>query len=421
MSEKPKLRSIRCTACGAPLQLHGGGHKILTLNCQYCGTIMDVQQEYAVLAQFKNQQKPTCPLEIGMQGRLKEVDFTIIGMVGRFAETYWVDLLLFSPTHGYAWLTYDHGHFTFARRTRAYLPHQLQAKSIKDLVQGKDQQVFRIYEYYEATITYVAGELTWKAKVGDKNRIAEAIAPPLFLSAEFSAEESEVYVGEYLEPELVYKSFKLTDQTIDQPSDIHPAQPFHAPWLQALSKVSTPFALLALMVVLVIWLLFSGREVYHGSFDLAELKNTPQTTTFTINNANRLVALNLDTTLRNAWMFFEVTLLKGNTEIYSIGKEVSYYEGYEDGESWSEGSREARALFKVPEAGQYTLIIEAPEGGVNESSTRPTGVVSVKVYEGFVGKRYFFALLILALLGILLYPWRRWRFETKRWNAVMDD
>ena len=104
-----KISSIRCTACGAPLTLHGGGHKIQTLNCAYCGAVMDARHDFAVLAQFANQHRPECPLELGMQGKLKGVDFTIIGMIAWFAEGEWVDLLLYSPTHGYAWLSYEQG------------------------------------------------------------------------------------------------------------------------------------------------------------------------------------------------------------------------------------------------------------------------------------------------------------------------
>ena len=81
-----KLSSIRCTGCGAPLKLHGGGHKIQTLNCEYCGAILDARHDFAVLAQFANQRRPDCPLTLGMQAKFKGVDFTVIGMIGWFAE-----------------------------------------------------------------------------------------------------------------------------------------------------------------------------------------------------------------------------------------------------------------------------------------------------------------------------------------------
>lgn len=420
MSVKPKLASIRCTSCGAPLQLHGGGHKILTLNCNYCGAVMDAQKEYAVLAQFKNQRKPDCPLEIGMQGTFKGVEFTIVGMVGQDAEGEWVDLLMFSPTHGYAWLSYENGHFTFTRRTRACLGSALWTQAVKSTVPC-GEQTFRLYERYEAKITYVAGELTWLAKVGDASQLAEAIAPPWLLSAEKSADESELYLCEYVEPEEVYRSFKLTDKPPVR-SGVHPAQPFKWAISETVSRASKPFAIFALLAALFIWLFLDGKKVYSETIPVGAAQAEQQTREFTITQPDRLVALELDTNLSNAWLYFEITLMHAGKEVYSLGKEVSYYEGYDDGENWSEGSNFATALFKVPEAGAYSLTVQTPEGGKGETvATLPSGWMTLSVREGFVGSRYFFILLLLSGLGALWHPLERWRFERRRWQEVEED
>ena len=80
MTQAPTVKSIRCTTCAAPLKLYGGGHKILTLTCEYCGSVMDVRREFELLHQFKNHaKKPACPIELGMQGQFYGVTFTAIG------------------------------------------------------------------------------------------------------------------------------------------------------------------------------------------------------------------------------------------------------------------------------------------------------------------------------------------------------
>lgn len=419
MTTKAKLTSIRCTSCGAPLSLHGGGHKIQTLNCHYCGAVMDARQEYAVLAQFKNQYQPYCPLAIGMQGTLKGVAFTIIGMVGQEAEGVWVDLLLFSPTHGYTWLTYEQGHFTFARRTRACLGSELWTAAVKSEVHCAEH-TFRLYERYDASITYVAGELTWLAKVGDSSRHAEAVAPPLLLSAEQTANESELYLCEYLQAAEVYRSFGLTE-TPRAPVGVHPAQPFDAARSQAISRASRPFAIMAFIATVFIWLVFGGHTVYRETIPVGGMQAGQETREFTITQPERLVALELDTSLHNAWLYFEITLLHAGNEVYSLGKEVSYYEGYDEGESWSEGSRSATALFKVPAAGTYSLMVQAPEGGTDDTGgIPPAGTVTLEVREGFVGTRYFLILLVLSGIGALWYPLARWGFERRRWHDTDD-
>ena len=62
-----------------------------------------------------------------------------------------------------------------------------------------------------------------------------------------------------------------------------------------------------------------------------------------------------------------IVVRKDGKSIFSMAKEISYYSGYDGGESWSEGSRNAHAYFKVPEAGNYTLGIE----GQTDRRTRP--------------------------------------------------
>ena len=73
--------------------MHGGGHKIQSLTCDYCGAVMDVHDEYKVLAKFSEQQAPfDSPLRLAAQGKLKGVQFTVIGMI-EWAENFnrWID------------------------------------------------------------------------------------------------------------------------------------------------------------------------------------------------------------------------------------------------------------------------------------------------------------------------------------------
>ena len=416
-----KISSIRCTACGAPLTLHGGGHKIQTLNCAYCGAVMDARHDFAVLAQFANQHRPECPLELGMQGKLKGVDFTIIGMIAWFAEGEWLDLLLYSPTHGYAWLSYEQGHFSFSRRIRELMPANMWEQTTKSPIYFRDQR-FLYWEHYQAEITYVAGELTWLAKVGDTVWQAEAISPPLLLSAEKNNDEAELYLSEYLSVADIKTAFQLKD-SLPEPVNVHPAQPYDATTAQAVSRVGLIFAGIAAVAVLIIWLLFSGKVIFQETLPLGA-KQTQQTHEFTITQPQHLVRLDMSTSINNAWLYAELTLQHNGKAIYALGKEVSYYEGYEDGESWSEGSRFATALFKVPEAGRYTLALATPEGGIGEDSanaTLPTGVMTLTLREGFMGKRYFLWLLLIAGIASLWYPIARWYFEYRRWQPQMED
>ncbi len=409
-----KVRGIQCTNCGAPLTLHGGGHRIRVLTCEYCGAEMDVRAHYAVLARFSEQVAPFTPLKLGMRGEIDNVSFIVIGMVGWVADgDRWVDSLLYSETHGYAWMSYHQGHFVFERRVRDLPSVTLWALKAKERFRARGE-TFRFYERYRASIIYVAGELTWVAKVGDGAWQAEGIAPPLLYGTERTERESEYYLGEYFEPADVYKAFGIPGKPRKR-IGVHPAQPLRPGLWREVSRAALPFAGFALAVVLVLVFFFSGHELFAESVRPGPGAKA-LTRSFVINDPDKLVKLELETDLSNAWMDVETTLVRVKTgkEVFSFNREIAYYSGVEGGESWSEGSRRAVALFKVPAAGEYALRIGVPEG----SSRRG---LYVRVYEGYVGRRYFVALLVIALLAALSWPLRRLIFETRRWQPVTEE
>ena len=104
-----QVKSIKCTNCAAPLSLIGGG-RVESITCSYCKSVLDLNDNYKVLSNFRNvKESQKLPFTIGMVGRLKDVDYTIIGRV-TYATSYyphgeWTDFLLFSPLYGYAYLS----------------------------------------------------------------------------------------------------------------------------------------------------------------------------------------------------------------------------------------------------------------------------------------------------------------------------
>lgn len=425
MSLNKQVKSLKCKSCGAPLTLHGGGHKIRTLNCQYCGTTMDVQKDFTVLARhrrFNPNNSPDCPLDLGMEGEINGVHFTIIGMVGWASEwnDTWLDLLLFSPTHGYTWLSYNRGHYVFSRRVRDIpdKPIVNMTEKEKILFAGRE---YRFFERYKAKITWLAGELTWKARIGDSNTQAEAIDPPYLLSTDSRKNELEYYVGEYMDAAYIHEQFAAPEELPVQ-RGVHPAQPYHAPLLRPLGKAAGYFALFALGLALLISIFMGGSRTHatHVTADKLTNKKT-YSETFNITKANRLVKMQIHTRLQNAWAYYDIAITKDNKNVLALGKEVSYYSGYDGGEHWSEGDSTTTALFTVPEAGKYKLNITQSEGGTGYSQTMPTTGLTILVHEGYVSPRYFYYLVAFLSILALFYLFRCYRFEKNRWADVLED
>lgn len=416
-----KVRAINCTSCGAPLTLHGGGHKIRTLNCEFCGAVLDARKDYSVLVKYSEVAPPRySPLKAGMEGEINGVRFTVIGMVAwKSVDDDWVDYQLFSQTHGYAWLGYEGGHWVFTRRIRGVSHAKTQFLKPKSKVIAGGR-TFRFFERYSARVTFVSGELTSITKVGDKTLIADSIAPPHILSKEQSENEVEYYLGEYISTEKIQESFGHSELMVRW--GVHPAQPYHSKFLIPLSKNSWPFVLIALFAVIFIRVFLQGEIVLRENIDNQSLLDGKITEPFEITRSNRLVSLELDAQLNNAWAGIEVTIVKNQTPLFSIGKEVSYYSGRDRDGNWSEGRPKATARFLLPEAAVYTLEVVSSEHGTwgRRDLTRPASL-TITLREGYISPYYFQILLVLCALFAAIGPFFKWSFEERRWKPVMEE
>lgn len=415
MSEqKATARSIQCRNCGSPLSVRGG-HKVKSLTCEHCGAIMNPQENFRLVQQFSEQQGLYMnPLTLGATGKLKGVQFTVVGVIAWESwGDVWIDYQLYSPTHGYAWLTYSKAHWMFTRRVRDLPNGRMWSLDTKDKIKmrGKD---LRFYEKYNAKVIYVAGELTWVARVGDATTMADAIAPPYMLTAEKSEQENEYYWGEYIDEQVVTDEFGY--QKSYAMVGVHPAQPYNHPRLQAVSKASWPFALFALFALIVISLLFSGKLLQQHTIQPQDLSDGSISIPMTINNADRLVKATFKSAHSNVWARYAMSIIdtKTNQAVHTFGKELSFYEGYDDG-YWSEGNQTMTAHFRVPEAGTYYLRLEATDF----EKAPPT--LYIKIYEGYVSPFYFIVLLAFSAIAFLINILMRWWFESRRWAPVMEE
>lgn len=422
-TRETKVQAINCNACGAPLDVLGG-HRVRSLTCGYCGSVMDRHAGFQVIQRHRNQpDRPYAPIAIGMQAELKGVTFTVIGMIRYvshqsgpgWAESYdWISFQLFSPTHGYAWLTWNKGHYLFSYRTRE-MPYPVSPERLeqKDRVRLEDR-TFTIFERYPAEIAYVEGEFTWMARRGDKAHVVEAIAPPFMFSYERNDREIEYSIGEYMEADDVHTAFGL--DAPPRPEGVHPAQPFEpsAIW-QALSKVGPIFAAVAFLGLLLTVVLGDGREIIRSAVD--DPSSSSWAVPFTVEDADRLLKVELRSPVRNNWVYYDIEVNDAESDAFvlSLGQEISFYEGRDSDGYWSEGSQRAEALFKVPAPGSYEIEIQASEAG----SAIPE--LELRIYDNILVRRYAVILLILSVLATIALPARRRAFEKRRWSDVLED
>lgn len=418
MNDPTPVRAVNCTQCGAPLKLHGG-HRVRSLSCGSCGSVLDTKDEYQVVKQFADIQRPQMPLELGMQGKLKGIAFTIIGVVQyRDSEGYsWFEYQIFSPTHGYHWLVFSEGHFVFSRRVREIVDLSL----IQKTTFKAKGMTFKVYESYEASVYFVEGELTYVAEVGNRVAVTEGICPPYNFSRERSDTEEEFQFGEYLDPSEVYRAFGI-DEIPRSPRSVHACQPYIAkPSSVSFSRMARWFAIPTVIIAIAIAMFGGGSNLLDRQFNAQQMFDGTYSDEFTVSGVDSAMALKLSSNVSNAWSWYDISIVKGEHPIATLSKGISYYHGVEGGESWREGSQSTQAYFTLADPGTYRFYIEGT-GGTGERGSKPQNKgVRFQLYEDVIVSRYFFILALICIVAALWEPIVRYRFEAKRWAPVLED
>jgi hypothetical protein len=421
---REEVAAVSCPSCGAGLMALGGGRVVLQV-CAHCGAAMDAVDNYRLLKTFADRHRPQTPFQLGAKGRIDGVDWTVIGVLG-WHETWagqswnWVDHQLYSPTHGYAWLTLENGHLILTRAWRGPLgpnwitPQAVERAETPPTIRARD----RTYTYYEtsdAGITYAEGEFSSVAMVGDRVQSLCFLSQDEMLTLTQSGVEREVELSSWPPQAETWASFGLTPPA--KPWRVHPLQPYR-PWREERFLGMTGLVVACASLVLGLFLLSQGERVkpvtQPGTNPLAFEAEIPITRTLGL---TRLV---VETDLYNAWSGIEVEVTDPNdTPVFQVAREVGYYQGVEGGDSWSEGDQTLSISFRPEVAGDYRISLDVPEGGRGEGSEgSPISNLRFTAYEGQAATFWMWLVFAVSLPIAGLTPLRSWLHDKARWRGT---
>ena len=190
--------------------------QIETITCEYCNQVHAVKDNFETLYRYQKSMNNVRRIPLGTVGKIKEIEFTIIGYIvyteekvenleGLDSDEWWIEYQLYSKTHGYAFLSYEEESFFFYHRVYDLSQPLMDNVQEFDTVRFRDK-FFKVEEPYYAYAYFVAGTLTWKAKVGDSTYCVDAESgsgwfseADYTLSYERSKSEDEYYLGEPIE------------------------------------------------------------------------------------------------------------------------------------------------------------------------------------------------------------------------------
>ncbi|MFO1371913.1 MAG: DUF4178 domain-containing protein [Candidatus Competibacteraceae bacterium] len=410
-----KVQSFQCPGCGSALTIRAGG-RTETLACGACGSIIDITDpNFRILSTFDAHVKHDPLIPLGTRGTLDDTEYEAIGYLRRrvtveSVDYEWSEYLLFNREQGFRWLVEYHGHWSLVRTTTEPPLVTTTGAQTKAVYQN---QSYLHFQTAVAEVSYVLGEFYWRVAVGESCKISDFIAPPFQLSQEQTDTEIVWSQAEYVEPETIKRTFQLEQPlpvrmgvAANQPSPYEAQRP-------KFRRLRWLFLGLLLVSQIITVALSSNQRAHQQTlvFDDSTKDKTLTTEPFPLSGRASNVAIQITTNLNNNWIYLDLALIERDTGAsYAINREISYYQGVEDGESWSEGSVSDEAVLSEIPAGNYYLSVES-----ELPSPSPKVTCTFTITRDETSWANFF----LALLGLLIVPfifhWRARSFERTRW------
>jgi Domain of unknown function (DUF4178) len=412
----PQVKSLNCPSCGASLTVRSFGHAV-TVVCASCHSILDAQDpRLQVLQKFQaaeGEDPPRVPL--GSRGVIRGTAYEVIGFERRTIRVdgtpySWHEYVLFNPFKGFRYLTEYNGHWNDVSILRSLPDLRPGGSSLRYL-----GETYKQFQTANAATTFVLGEFPWQVRVGESVTVSDYISPPRVISGETTGKEVTWSMGEYMAGRDIWKAFQLEGEP-PVPIGVYENQP--SPLSANVKKVWRLVGVfLGLLVLLLVgvYSLARDEQAFEESYEFntnAKGEASFVTDTFELRGHTSDVELTTRAQLDNGWIYLNYALINQDTgHAYDFGREVSYYQGYDEDGAWSEGSTQNSVTVPSVPPGNYYLRIE-PESDPNH------GTISYTVtLRRDVPQAGFFGLGVLALLlpaGLL--SWRSLNFEHLRWT-----
>jgi hypothetical protein len=196
---------------------------------------------------------------------------------------------------------------------------------------------------------------------------------------------------------------------------VYENQPY--PLSQAVTSIWIAFTafLLVFFFLLMGFTMFAQNQlVYQGNYEF-NTNGTGEASfivgSFNLSGRTSDLQLETSTSLDNQWIYLNYALINQDTgQAYDVGREISYYYGYDSDGAWTEGSRRDTVAIPSVPSGTYYLRVE-PESDLGLR----TIFYSIALKRD-VPQLWYFGIAFLALLiPPALITWRSINFEHLRW------
>ena len=236
------------------------------------------------------------------------------------------------------------------------------------------------------------------------------INPPHILSVDLEEGNANYYLGTSISNKEIKKIFNL--EKLPAKKGIGVVQPFYFDLDQVL-MVFFFTSILVLMLHLFFYQNAKNQLVFKQTIDLStQLDKEIETNVFELKGPIAPLNIIIDTDVDNSWLatdFSLINLTNGETAFFS--KDVERYSGYEDGESWTEGSKTEDFTICGVSSGKYKISFK-PNKDVNDTSNNR---LFIEVFWDKSNSWNFLSVIICFGITIIILYLIKNNFETRRW------
>lgn len=346
-------------------------------------------------------------LSIGQKGILNGTEYTVTGIIVKLAygSFYWTEYTLQDTSGHFRYLSDSEGHWIFLEE----IPDDYNVGNRPPFL-THDGIRMRLYHHTHVDIVGAKGFFDFVLPTQSCFMI-EYINPPYIVSIEKLHGENVTYFGTHIDSKTVVKAFGMEHAHMKLGTGI--VQPFFV----NLRSLAIVFCSVAILIFATHMVVYSGRtqqSVLEQTFTISQQNNKEFVShPFVLQGGSAPLTVVVNSDIDNSWLNVQVALVNESTseEVYA-NKDVEYYHGVADGESWSEGDRsETLQLCGVPE-GKYHLLVTpmwAPENNSNN-------YMQVKaVWNQPSMWNAWFPIIVMGVVWALLF-FLNWNFEKKRWS-----
>lgn len=409
--------SVECKKCGKLSPLHDA-RKTEIFICPFCGGVYSKKHDnYSKLHNIPVRQVVYI-IPLYSTFVFDDVAYTVTGCAKKHekgdVKAKWEEYILHNKNGDTAFLNVSYGHWVFLKERAK--PEKFDEEKAEEVFENDDGREYKVFSSYYQYTDYAVGEFPYDV-IDVKTRFSrEYIHPPFLFVKEVYNKEKTYFQGHYLSRAQVKNA--LSDDKIFLPfkTGTGSCQPFYLK-INHLSflKLSIFFFLFSILCKFLFWPATPPVQLATEKVALADSLNTQHVVSrsFTLTDEYNLLHVNSHSSVENDWIEADITLVNeknGEEKTFAVGQE--YYYGYEDGESWNEGSHETDSYLNSIKAGRYHFDISVI--GSDKRNYRDIQLIFFK--DSPDNWNYWLLILSLAVITAIIYYFGE-LFEKRRFGT----